>query len=87
MKKAIWINIKKNHFMMMIICCAAPLVAISVMASSGILGSWGYYAIFLLCPLLHVFIMRKHSSSSSHENNIEQTEIAEEPMKDRVGGK
>ncbi len=84
MKKAIWRNIKKNHFIMMIICCAAPLVAISVMASSGILGSWGYYAIFLLCPLLHVFMMRKHSSS--HENNIEQTEIAEEPMKDRVGG-
>ena len=85
MRKAMWRNIIKNHFMMMIICCAIPLAAISVLASSGTLGSWGYYALFLLCPLLHVFMMRVHSSS--HEKSNEQTGITEESMRGRVGGK
>ncbi|MFC1535440.1 DUF2933 domain-containing protein [Thermodesulfobacteriota bacterium] len=68
MKKTIRRTIKNNHFLMMIICCAVPLGFISLLAFSGIFGSWGYYAIFLLCPLLHVFMMRGHSSSHGNDN-------------------
>ena len=64
----------------MIICCAGPLVIISLLASIGILGSWGYYSVFLLCPLLHVFMMRGHSSS--HADGKNQAEIGEETVKD-----
>jgi len=80
MMKAIWKNTKKNHFILMIISCAVPLVAIGVLAFSGTLGSWGYYAVFLLCPLLHVFLMRGHSSPSEKSN--EQTEIEKDSFKD-----
>jgi len=68
MMKTIWRNIKNNHFFIMIICCAVPLVIISLLAFTGILGSWGYYTLFLLCPLLHVFMMRVHSSSHANDN-------------------
>jgi hypothetical protein len=85
MKKTLWRNIKNNHFLMMIICCAAPLVIISLLASIGILGSWGYYTIFLLCPFLHVFVMRGHSSSHGNDNGYAR--IGEKAVKNPLGEK
>ena len=49
---------KENHFLAMIICCAVPLVAILALSYLGLLGSWGYYALILLCPLMHIVMMR-----------------------------
>jgi hypothetical protein len=43
----------------MIICCAIPLVAISLLSYLRVLGPWGFYALILLCPLLHVLMMVK----------------------------
>jgi hypothetical protein len=42
--------IKKNHALAMILCCAIPLVGILALSSLGVLGSWGYYALILICP-------------------------------------
>ena len=51
-------KIKQNHFLAMVLCCAIPLIGILALSSLGVLGSWGYYALLLLCPLGHIFMMR-----------------------------
>jgi hypothetical protein len=37
-----------SHFLMMIVCCAIPIIAIVVLSSMGILGSWGFYLLTYL---------------------------------------
>ena len=60
-------KIKKNHALAMILCCAIPLVGILALSALGILGSWGYYALLLICPLGHLLMMRgMHSNSEEH---------------------
>ena len=57
-------KIKKNHALAMILCCGIPLVGILALSSLGILGSWGYYALLLICPLGHLMMMRGMHSNS-----------------------
>jgi hypothetical protein len=56
--KTIFAKLKQNHALMMILCCGIPLVGIMALSSLGILESWGYYALILICPLGHIFMMR-----------------------------
>jgi hypothetical protein len=58
MLKSIFVKIKQNHALMMILCCGIPIVGIMALSSLGIRGSWGYYALILVCPLGHTFMMR-----------------------------
>jgi hypothetical protein len=51
MLNVIFEKIKKNHALAMILCCAIPIVGILALSSLGILGSWGYIALILICPL------------------------------------
>ena len=68
MIKSLFIKIKQNHSLAMILCCAIPLVGILALSSLGIIGSWGYYALILICPLGHIFMMRgMHSASKDSE--------------------
>ncbi len=72
MRKSIFEKIRHNHFFAMIFCCAIPLIAISALSFFGILGSWGFYALMLLCPLAHLWMMR--GMSRTPENvKLEQT--------------
>lgn len=57
-------KIKKNHALTMILCCAIPIVGILALSSMGILGSWGYIALILICPLGHLLMMRGMHSKS-----------------------
>jgi hypothetical protein len=66
MQKSVWRGILRNHSLAMILCCAIPMTLLLILSLSGSLGSWGYYAIFLLCPLLHVLTMRGHRMTSDH---------------------
>ena len=58
MLNALFEKIKNNHALLMILCCAIPIVGILLLSSLGILGSWGYIALILICPLGHVLMMR-----------------------------
>ena len=62
--KMIFNKLRHNHSLLMILCCAVPLVAILVLSYFNVLGSWGFYAIFLLCPLMHIFMHRGHSAQA-----------------------
>ena len=67
MIKLIVDKIKQNHFLAMILCCGIPLIGILAFSALGILGSWGYYALLLLCPLGHVLMMR--GMHSGHQDS------------------
>jgi len=57
-------KIKKNHALAMILCCGIPIVGIMALSFFGILGSWGYYALILVCPVGHLLMMRGMHSNS-----------------------
>ena len=63
-------KIKKNHALTMILCCGIPLVGILVLSTSGLLGSWGYYAFLVICPVGHLLMMRGMMHSNSKENMV-----------------
>jgi len=67
-------KIKNNHALAMILCCAIPLVGIMALSALGILGSWGYYALILLCPLGHIVMMRGMHSNSKENMTARQIE-------------
>jgi len=62
-------NIRGSHSFWMILCCAIPLVSIAILSFLGILGSWGFYALVLLCPLLHLIFMRRMASKNMHKGS------------------
>ncbi len=47
-----------GHGLLMVVCCGVPLVLIVVLSILGIVGSWGYYALILLCPIIHFLLIR-----------------------------
>ena len=63
-------KIKKNHALAMILCCGIPIVGILALSSMGLLGSWGYYALLILCPLGHIFMMKGMMHSSSKDDMV-----------------
>jgi hypothetical protein len=74
-------KIKKNHALAMVLCCGIPIVGILALSSLGVLGSWAYYALILICPLGHIFMMRgMHSSHGQGEvqPDIKQIEYSSE---------
>ena len=68
MKIRLFEKIRHHHAALMVLCCALPLLAVSALSHSGILGSWGLYAIFLLCPLAHIWVFRKQHSGQVGED-------------------
>jgi hypothetical protein len=82
MKKTLFAKVLKNHSFAMILCCAVPLGLLMILSVSGRLGSWGYYALILLCPLMHVFMMRGHASSHDDARELlPSPEGAKDPKK------
>ena len=76
MLKSILAKIKQNHVLMMVLCCGIPLVGIMALSSLGVLGSWGYYALILICPLGHIFMMRgMHSGHADAKLPAETIQI------------
>ena len=49
---------RAKHTIIMLICCLAPLLLIVALSSLGIIGGWGFLALILLCPMLHLFMMK-----------------------------
>ena len=75
MIKSIFDKIKQNHFLAMVLCCAIPIVGILAFSASGVLGSWAYVLVILLCPLGHILMMR--GMHSSHAEQVAQPEVNE----------
>ena len=75
MLKSRFQKIIQNHFLTMALCCAIPLAGILTLSSIGVLGSWGYYALLLICPLGHLFMMggiHAHSQKVKVQTQLKQ---------------
>jgi len=73
MIKWLFTEIKQNHFLAMVLCCAIPIIGILALSAFGVLGSWAYFLVILLCPLGHIFMMR--GMHSSHTEQVAQPEV------------
>lgn len=66
-----------KHGLIMALCCLIPLAAIFLVSVLGIsLSSLGTVALVLLCPLLHILMMRGmggHSHGSQGEPSCHDT--------------
>jgi len=52
-------KIKNNHMLMMVICCALPLIVLLIAVRyMGLSNSYLYWFVLLLCPLSHFFMMK-----------------------------
>lgn len=76
MIKKSWNKIKENHFLMMMLCCAIPisLIAGFIYLFKGNSDSL-VWLIFILCPLMHIWMMKGHKHGKSHtdqKNDEEQ---------------
>jgi hypothetical protein len=60
-------DIWSSHSLWMLLCCAIPLGGIVLFSLLGVLGSWGFYGLILLCPLLHFFFMRRMAMTNSRK--------------------
>lgn len=48
-----------KHALLMLVCCLVPLAIVGVVLASGAsLGGLLPFAIMLLCPLMHILLMR-----------------------------
>jgi hypothetical protein len=59
---------KKNHLLLMLLCCLIPLAGIAAIALFRVpTSSVLYFGLVLLCPLMHVVMMAtmRHDHSAS----------------------
>lgn len=70
-----------GHMWLMILCCLVMLGGVMFLASSGTAsGSWTWI-IFLLCPLMHVFMMfgmRGHDQKQCNSDEEDEVQIPED---------
>lgn len=59
-----------KHILLMIVCCLAPLGGALLLRQFGYEGAAGYL-VLLLCPVMHLFMMRgmEHKKQESTNEN------------------
>lgn len=66
MIKELWLKLKKNHLLLMVVCCGVPIILIYIyfyfFKDNGIGDKW-IWIIFLLCPVMHIWMMKGHTGS------------------------
>ena len=73
-------KIGKKHLILMILCCVVPMGVFFVLFALGIpLNRLFLFAMILLCPLSHVFMMRgmKHHKQDDHASESTKIEASE----------
>jgi len=47
-----------KHTLIMVLCCLIPLAILAVLWAIGVSGGYLILGVILLCPLLHILMMR-----------------------------
>ncbi|MBU2608737.1 MAG: DUF2933 domain-containing protein [Chloroflexi bacterium] len=60
-----------KHALVMVLCCLIPLVVLAVLWAIGISASYLILGVILLCPVLHLVMMRgMHRGSGDSSNHL-----------------
>ena len=73
-------KMSKKHLILMILGCVVPMGVFFVLFSLGIpLNKLFFFALILLCPLSHIFMMRgmKHHGHDDHSSESTKIETVE----------
>jgi len=66
----------KKHLILMILCCVVPMGVIFVLFALGIpLNRLFLFAMILICPLSHIFMMRSMKHHEHDDHASESTKI------------
>ncbi len=57
-----------KHTLIMVLCCLIPLAILGILWVAGVSGSYLILGVLLLCPLLHIVMMRGMHKGSEHEH-------------------
>ncbi len=57
-----------KHALIMVLCCLIPLAILGVLWAIGISGSYLIFGVILLCPLLHILMMRGMHKDARHDH-------------------
>ena len=77
-------NHHKYHGLIMLLCCLVPILLIAALpllkGSSSSLKSLLGFGIFLLCPLMHIFMMKKiHENIKTSKTHTEDHHSHDKP--------
>ena len=62
----------KKHLWIMLACCLLPVAAIVAVSVFNVtVGTLGLYALILLCPIGHLFLMRGMGHNEHHPKTSE----------------
>jgi putative Mn2+ efflux pump MntP len=76
MLKSVINKIKHNHYLLMVLCCTLPILGFFILPLLGFSDSVAYYALFLLCPIGHIYMMKgMHKKSCEHHKTEEPKQI------------
>lgn len=75
----------KSHGFLMLLCCLIPIIAILFLPRLGVglglglgpIGRFAPYAMFLICPLMHIGMMRTMSKGNKKEDCHKSANIGE----------
>ncbi len=57
-----------KHTLIMVLCCLIPLAILGILWVAGVSGSYLILGVLLLCPLLHIVMMRGMRKGSEHDH-------------------
>ena len=61
--------LKANHNVIMILCCAIPIILFIISYSIGLNNKYIFWLILISCSLMHYFMMKDmHNKNESHKN-------------------
>ena len=58
-----------KHSVIMLLCCLVPLAIIAVLWAVGVSEGYLFLGVLLLCPLLHIVMMRGTHGGGEHDHH------------------
>ncbi|MBI4285387.1 MAG: DUF2933 domain-containing protein [Chloroflexi bacterium] len=57
-----------KHGLIMLLCCLIPLAILGVLWAVGVPGNYLVWGVLLLCPVLHIVMMRGMGKDGGHQH-------------------
>ena len=68
----------RKHLLLMVVGCLLPLIAlISILVFQIKVSSLVLFGLILLCPMMHLWMMRDHTKHQAVQETIEKPELIE----------